>query len=62
MKRKHRYPGEDEAQKARGMNHSKLPQDDEPDFMPGTPITPNYKKFEKAGYSTEEVLAMLNID
>ena len=52
--RKGRYPGIEEAEKAR---ISQREEDEEPDFIGNAP---NYSKFK--GWTPEEVLVFLNID
>ena len=57
-RRRFRYPGEAEAQKARSGCKAKPAQNEEPpDFVAGAP---NYDKFRD--WSPEKVLVWLNID
>ena len=56
-KRKNIYPGADETER---MNSFAVQSsDDEPDSFG---IAPNYDKFNRKGWSVEEVLSWFNID
>ena len=59
-RRKHLYPGTEEAEQERSRAARRPSLDDEPDFLPSG--APNYEKFEKYGWDTEKILVWLNID
>lgn len=59
-RRKHLYPGTEEAEQERSRAARRFIPDEEPDWTPSG--KPNYEKFEKYGWDTEKVLVWLNID
>ena len=59
IQKKSLYPGVNAAEKEKEKARLKKYAPQEPDFIGGAP---NYKKFEKAGFTPEKVLVFLNID
>lgn len=64
MKRKKLYPGTKEAEKQRGKTSFETQCiDNEPDIIrTAAGYCPNYKKFDRLGYSTERALVLCNMD